>query len=130
MPLYGVAQAGGVCTQICAGDQVALFASTDTVTAPQASIAICRGRNASQTNYAITFQILYGSSPTAVMEILATNVSQYPGKTFNLAEWTVVYTSTNVQTDSYTDIGASEFYCAYLVSQSGGGTPSVTAQAA
>ena len=129
MPLYGVAQAGGVCTSIIPGELINLFAA-ETITAPQASIALSKGyAPGGSAGFPITFQILFASSPTAVTEILATNVYQFPGKTFNLNEWTVVYTSTNLISDAYTDNGMSAFYCAYVVSQSGGGKITVSANA-
>lgn len=128
MPLYGTAQGGGVLTTLIPGELLTLF-SAESLTAPQASIAVNRGFGPGAGGFPITFQILYASSPTAVMQVLATNVSQFPGKSFVLSEWVVVYTSTNLQTDAYTDAGASQFYCAYLVSQSGGGAVTVTANA-
>jgi hypothetical protein len=129
MPLFGAAQAGGQLTSLIPGEVLSLFAA-DSVTAPQASMAVSRGYSPGGfTNFGITFQITFASSPTAVTQILGTNVYQYPGKAFVLTEWTVLYTSTNLQSDSYTDAGASRFYCGYVVSQSGGGAITLTANA-
>lgn len=129
MPLFGIPQAGGQLTSVVPGTTLTLFAATDTVTAPQASIAFSRGYSPGAGGFPITFQIGFAATPTAVTQILATNVYQYPGKAFVLTDWTVVYTSTNLQTDSYTDIGVSLCYCAYVVSQSGGGAITVVANA-
>lgn len=129
MPLYATPQAGGVLTSIVPGSDMALF-DAESPNAPQASIAFSRGyAPGGSGGFPITFQIGFADDPTAVTNILATNVFQYPGKAFNLAEWFVVYTSTDLQNDEQTDVGMSMFYCAYLVSQSGGGAITVTVNA-
>jgi hypothetical protein len=124
MPLFGINQAGGTLTSIIPGDSFTLF-DAETLTAPQASIAFSRGLSPAAGDNGITFQILFAGAPTAVVKILATNVYQYPGKAFDLSEWVVVYSSTDLQQDAYTDIGRSAFYCAYLASQSAGGALTV-----
>lgn len=129
MPPYGIPQAGGQLTSVIPGTTLKLF-NAESITPAQASIAFSRGyAPGGSGGFPITFQIEFAAVPTAVTQILATNVYQYPGKVFNLAEWTVVYTSTNLQTDAYTDAGASMFYCAYVVSQSAGGVITVIVNA-
>ena len=94
-------------------------AAGETPAAPQASIPLARAISASQSDQGTTFQIIFTASPTAVVEIQASNVNVD-------ADYVTVYTSTNTQFDAYTDVGRSAFYRARLLS--GSGTLSVIAQ--
>lgn len=121
MPNYGTPQSGGL-TALAPGESMYLFGSAaagETPTAPQASIPFARVISASQSDQGTTFQIIFTASPTAVVEIQASNVD-VPG------DYVTVYTSTNTQFDAYTDVGRSAFYRARLLS--GTGTLTVIAQ--
>lgn len=120
MPLYGVAQAGGVLTAIQPGDSITLFAA-ETLTAPQASVAFNRGYSPSATDAGTTFQILFASAPTSTLAIQGSNLDVD-------ADYVTLYTSTSKQQDGYTDIGRWAFYRAKLLTQSGGGAVTVIAQ--
>ena len=124
MPDYGAAQSGGL-TVLYPGDAMELFAS-ESPDAPQASMVFARGQSAVETDAGSTFQTEFASSPTSVVEILGSN--QMPGLDFTLADWAVLYTSTDKISDSYTDTGRWAYYCAYLASQSGGGAVTVLVQ--
>jgi hypothetical protein len=116
MPTYATPMAGGVFTSLCVGQGPYFLFNNEAVTTAEASTAISRATSPSGADNGITFQMEFASAPTAgIIEILATNVPQSPKHSFNLNEWSVVYTSTTDQTQSYTDIGRSEFYCAYAV---------------
>ncbi len=78
------------------------------------------------TDAGATFFIEFASSPTDSLQILGTNKT--PAAAFALADWESLYTSSNKQTDAYTDTGRYAYYCAYLASQSGGGAVTVTVQ--
>jgi hypothetical protein len=118
MPNYGVVQAGGI-VALQPGDLYYLF-NTESPTAPQASVSFARAMGPTQGDNGITFQILFASAPTAVVLIQGSNVDTD-------ADYETVYTSTNLQNDSYTDIGRFAFYRAKLLSQSAGGALSVIA---
>lgn len=127
MPTFATRMAGGVFTSLCPGDGTVYLFNTEFVTSTEPSVAISRAPSPSGGDNGITFQMLFTSAPAAgAIEILATNVPQFPTRSFVLTDWTVVYTSTVSQTQSYTDIGRSEFYCAYVVT--GGQIVTVTAQ--
>lgn len=116
MPAYATPMAGGVFTSLCPGSGPVKLFDNEAVTNAEASMAISRAPSPAGGDNGITFQMLFASTPAAAaVEILCTNVPQSPSHAFNLNEWTVVYTSTANQTQSYTDIGRSEFYCAYVV---------------
>lgn len=116
MPAYATRMAGGVFTSLCPGDGPVYLFNNEAVSNAEASMAISRAPSPAGGDNGISFQMLFASTPAAgVVEILATNVPQSPSHSFNLNEWTVVYISTANQTQSYTDIGRSEFYCAYVV---------------
>jgi phosphopantetheine adenylyltransferase len=99
---------------------MALFAASDTLTAPAKSIAIApiaaRG-----INRIVTFMIQFASAPTNSLVIQGAN-------TDTDAAYQTLYTSTNKQLDNYTDTVAWTYYRAYLVSQSAGGVLTVLAQ--
>ena len=107
------------------GDSLALF-NNETVTAPQASIVLARGNSPSGSDQGTTFFIEFAAAPTDSLQILGSN--KVPAAVFSLADWYALYTSTNKQTDYYTDTGRFAYYCAYLASQSAGGKVTVNAQ--
>lgn len=112
------------------GDSLALF-NNETVTAPQASIVLARGNSPSGSDQGTTFFIEFAAAPTDSLQILGSNKAPVPVNgvyTFNLADWYVLFTSTNKQQDYYTDTGRFAYYCAYLASQSAGGKVTVNAQ--
>lgn len=125
MPLYGAPQSGGL-TMLSPGEATTLFAAADTITAPQASIAFCRGASPVADDAGTTFQIEFASSPTDSLEILGSNKA--PAASFVVEDWVVLATSSDKESDLYTDTGRWAYYCAYLVTQSGGGACTVLAQ--
>lgn len=124
MPSYGTPQAGGL-TAVYPGDALTLFAG-ETPTAPQASVVFARGMSPSGDDAGITFQSGFADNPTAVLEVLGSNIA--PAADFALLDWAVLYTSTDKQTDSYTDTNRFAYYCVYLPSQSAGGAITVAVQ--
>ena len=100
-------------------DSFTLFAATDTLAAGNNSQVITIGATGPVPRGVMTFQGDFASSPTAVWEILGSNTQPTSSAPQN---GVVLYTSTNMQHDNYTDNVAFTFYWAQLVSQSGGGT--------
>ncbi len=118
MPNYGVAQAGGVLTELQPGDSYALW-NAETPAAGTPSVAFATGYNpGGGGSKPITFQILFAAAPTDSLVIQASNQDID-------ATYETVYTSTNLQYDAYADLGGYAFYRAKLVSQSAGGAVSV-----
>ena len=107
------------------GDSLALF-NNETVTAAQASIVMARAKGPGDDDAGTTFFIEFAAAPTDSLEILGSN--KVPAAVFNLADWYVLFTSTNKQQDYYTDTGRFAYYCAYLASQAAGGKVTVNAQ--
>jgi hypothetical protein len=99
-----------------------LFASTESLTAPQASVAFNRGQKDGGSSSPLTFQIRFASTPTAVVQIQAANTDVD-------GDYMAIYTSTNAQQDAYTDVGRSKYYRARLLSQSAGGALTVMVNA-
>lgn len=120
MPLYGVAQAGGVLTCLIPGDSMTLFAA-ETLTAPQASVAFNRGESPSGNDQGCTFQILFATAPTSTLAIQGSNLDVD-------ADYVTLFTSTSKQQDGYTDTGRWAFYRAKLLTQSAGGAVTVNVQ--
>lgn len=107
------------------GDALTLF-NNETVAALQASLVMARAMGPVGADQGVTFFIEFGAVPTDSLQILGSN--KLPAAVFALADWYVLYTSTNKQTDYYTDTGRFGYYCAYLASQSAGGKLTVIAQ--
>jgi hypothetical protein len=131
MPPYGDLPAGvGTTlagpTAIVPGDSLALFNNETIAAAPQASIVAARAAAAMDGGQGVSFFIEFAAAPTDSLQILGTNKT--PAAVFTLADWVTLYTSTNKQQDSYTDLQPLAYYCAYLASQSGGGKVTVIAQ--
>jgi hypothetical protein len=128
MPLYGVPQSGPNATNsglnltsLAPGDGPFYLFNAETLTAPQASVAFARATAFGGADNGTTFNIRFAAAPTAVVVIEAANVDVD-------ANYVSVFTLTDTQIGAYTDIGRSCFYRARLVSQSGGGALTVTAQ--
>lgn len=119
MPNQGTVQGGGVLTQLNAGDAMYLW-KAESPAAGTRSIPFARGSDpvAGQPN-GIVFTMSFATSPTAELEIQASN---------DLVNWVTLYQSIDTSPDSYSDLGQFAFYAAYLVSQSGGGAITVIAQ--
>lgn len=130
MPNYGDVTSGigatnASPTAIQPGDSVALF-NSETVAAGQASMVIARAMGRTDDDAGITFFIEFAASPTDSLQILGSN--KPPAAAFTVADWYALYTSTNKQTDYYTDTGRFAYYCALVATQSGGGKVTVIAQ--
>lgn len=140
MPLYGAAQSGSSATlsfdgagnpiytpkpglnltSLGPGEFMKLF-DAEVVAAGQASIAISRGNSPSAADNGITFQIIWASAPTAVIEIQGSNVDVD-------ADYETLYSSSNVRYDNYTDTVRWQYYRAKVISYSAGGACTVNAQ--
>lgn len=123
MPNYGVAQAGPNSTPaqnltvVSPGDTFTLF-NAESPAPPQASVVFVRGLGPTLQPAGMVFHIEFAASPTASVEILGSHKA--PAANFTLADWNVLYTSTNKQTDLYADLGEFTYYCVYVVSESAG----------
>src|SRR5271156_5775923 len=107
MPAYGTVQAGGL-TCLFPGTQCYLF-KAETISAPESSIAVSVGGPPGYTT--ATFQIIFASAPTAVVNIQASMVDVD-------ADYVTLFTSTNQQFDSFSDVnGGFKFYRANVASQ-------------
>lgn len=122
MPNYGVAQAGSQAppnqglnlTVLNPGDAMYLF-NAETPTAPQASVAFCRGVGPMEIPAGLVFTIkISGANPTDTVLIQGSNTDLD-------ADYQTVFTSTNKQFDYYADIGEFSFYRAKLNSGTSGG---------
>ena len=126
----GTAVAGP--TACIPGDSLALFNNETVAATPQASIVMARAMSPVGSDQGTTFFIEFAAPPTDSLEILGSNNAPVANAAgvyiFNLADWYVLFTSTNKQQDYYTDTGRFAYYCAYLASQSAGGKVTVNAQ--
>ena len=129
MPSYGDLPVGAGTTvagpTACVpGDQLILF-NNETVTAAQASIVMARAKGPGDDDAGTTFFIEFAAAPTDSLEILGSNKTPVPNAAgvyvFNLADWYLLFTSTNKQQDYYTDTGRFAYYCAYMATQAAGG---------
>ena len=107
-------------TALQPGDALALF-SAETLTAPQASIAIARAQGPGGVDGGVTFSMQFAAAPTSSLTIQGANQDIE-------AAYQTIATSTNKQQDVYTDTGRWAFYRARLASQSAGGALTVIAQ--
>ena len=114
----------GLGTTVYPGDTIALFAAADTLAAGNNSIVIAPGDAGGVNRNVITFALNFAAAPTAVVKIFASNT--YP-TTAGPQNGVLLYTSTNLQADNYTDNLGFAFYWAQLVSQSAGGALNLTA---
>lgn len=105
------------------GDNYSLFSTADSLTAPAFSQVVTIGPAAGQQPRGnITFTINFASSSTDVVKLFGSNTQPTSTAAQN---GVLLYTSTNLQSDNYTDNVAFAFYWAELVSQSGGGALTV-----
>lgn len=123
MPLFNGFQLG-LATAVYPGDTIALFAAADTLAAANNSIVVSPSDAGGVNRNAITFALNFASAPTSVVKIFGSNT--FP-TTAGPQNGVLLYTSTNLQADNYTDNLAFAFYWAELVSQSAGGALSLTA---
>jgi len=110
---------GPLAIQVAGGDTVFLFEATDTIAPGNNSRVITPLDSGPDSRIALNFQIQFSAAPTAVVEILGSNFPPTPAGPTN---GIVLYTSTNLQSSSYTDNSSFRFYWANLVSQTAGGT--------
>lgn len=126
MPLYNP-WTNTVGLQVAPGDLVNLFSTADTLVANSVSQVIFPCDSGPVGRSAITFQIQFAAAPTAVVEIFGSNYPPTQGQGGAPQNGVLLYTSTNKQSDNYTDNVAFNCYWAQLISQSAGGALSVTA---
>lgn len=105
------------------GDTYALFSSADSLTPPAFSQVITITSAGLQRRGVATWTTNFASSPTAVVKIFGSNTQPTSTAAQNGA---LLYTSTNTQSDNYTDNLAFAFYWCELISQSGGGALTVS----
>lgn len=122
MPIFNAADR--LTSSICVGDSVQLFAPADTLVAPVNSIVVCIQSAGPTVRGIRQFTMDFAASPTAVVEIFGSNTAPTAAGPDPLGF--LLYTSTNKQSDTYSDGNAYIFYWAYLASQSGGGALTVT----
>jgi hypothetical protein len=127
VPNYGVAQSGSFpnqgnnLTTLIPGDLPFYLFNAETPTAPQASVAFCRGftPGTGGATVPLTFEISFASaSPTAEVDIQGSNTDAD-------ADYISLYSSVNQQYDYYSDYGGFRFYRAKLVTYSSGGALTV-----
>lgn len=134
MPAFAVPQSGGNAipalniTSVMPGDGIYyLFAAETYANPPQASVVFERTPGPSVlADGGTTFQVQFAAPPVAVVLILGSNNPNL--EVFNLNDWIPLFTSTDHQSDGYTDTNRYKYYCAYLLSQASGGALTVTAQ--
>lgn len=119
MPLYTDHAHSPVAAQ--PGDTVTLFDGTETPGSSVNSTALNRATGPGNRPSGIVFTIDYGSAPTAVVTIQASNADVD-------AQYQTLYTSTSTQNDYYADAGNFAWYRAHMTSYSAGGMPIVVAQ--
>ncbi len=111
---------------VCSGTTIVLFDPVaDSLTAPVSSRIIAPVDSGPVARNLITFQIQFTAvSPTDQVLIFGSNT---PPTTAGMTNPVTLYTSNNLQSDSYSDNLAFAFYQAKLISQSAGGALSVIA---
>ena len=119
MPLYGVAQAGGVPTAVYPGDRFVLFNGTETPSAGLKSVAFNRAPGNGETNGQV-FTVTFSASPTATVQIQASND--------DVDAHYQILSSITTQTGYYADYGEFAYYRAVLSAYTSGGMPTVTVQ--
>ena len=122
MPVFNTALPNA--RAVSSGDTVTLFAATDTVAATNNSVVIAPAVPGPIARGVITFTTHFASAPTAVVEIFGSNTAP---TTAGPQGGIILYTSTNLQNDTYSDNSAYAFYWAQLPSQSAGGAVTVIA---
>jgi hypothetical protein len=95
--------------------------NAETLATGDASVAINRGPAPGMADQGTTFQISFASAPTATVIIQGSNVDL-------AADYVDLYTSTNKQFDTFTDVTRFAFYRAKMSAYSAGGACTVTVQ--
>ena len=120
MPLYGVAQAGGVLSAIYPGNSFVLFNGTETPSAGLKSVAFSRALgNGAQAQQ--VFTVTFPASPTATVVIQGSNDDVE-------AHYQTLSGNITTQTGYYADLGEFAFYRANLSAYASGGMPTVIVQ--
>ena len=119
MPLYGVAQAGGVLTAVYPGEKFTLFDGTESPAAGVKSVAFNRAPGNGITNGQV-FTVGFPFAPTATVQIQASNDDVE-------AHYQTLATVTT-QKGYYADYGEFRFYRAVLSAYSSGSMPTVIVQ--
>lgn len=131
MPVFGVGQAGpnsapGLnITGVFPGDGPYYLFNAENPGAAAPSVVFERGQSPTMDDAGITFLIEWAAAATDSLLILGSNSPNL--SVFNLADWATLYTSSNKQTDQYTDIARYKYYCAYLSTYGAGQPLTVTA---
>jgi hypothetical protein len=119
MPVYGVAQAGGVLTAVYPGESFKLFDGTETAALNLKSIAFNRAPGNMMSAQQV-FTATFPSAPTATVSIQGSN-DDVDAHYQTLGQITT-------QTGNYADYGEFKFYRAQLTVYSAGGMPTVIVQ--
>lgn len=124
MPKYGdlpsaVGATGQSATMLIPGDVLVLF-NAETITAPEASIAIAIGPNPGGGYAPLAFDIEFSAAVVTASTLIQGAMNDVD------PAYQTLFTSTNLQQDNYGDLGKFRFYRAKLASQSAGGTLTVT----
>jgi len=122
MPIFN--DFGPLAIQAAGGDTINLFTASDVVAPGNNSRVIALLDAGPDSRQAISFQIVFATAPTAVVEIFGSN---FPPTSAGPVNGIVLFTSTNTQNASYTDNSSFRFYWAQLVSQTAGGALQVLA---
>lgn len=131
MPNYAVAQSGGLTppslniAALYPGDGIYFLFNAEAPAAGQASVVFERAAGP-VADAGSTFEINFSAAPTSSIQILGSNNPNL--QVFNSVDWQVLLTSTNKQTDAYTDTARFRFYCVLVASLTAGPTLTVTAK--
>ena len=120
MPLYGVAQAGGVLTAVYPGEHFVLFNGTETPAAGVKSVAFNRAKGPLGPLPQV-FTATFAAAPTATVVIQGSNDDVD-------AHYQTLSGNITTQTGYYADLGEFAFYRAVLSAYASGGMPAVTVQ--
>ena len=119
MPLYGVAQAGGVLSAIYPGQSFTIFSGTETPSAGIKSVAFNRPAAPGGVAVPFVFTVNFPSAPTASSVQIQGSNDDVDGQYQTLA-------TIGAQNGYYSDFGQLNFYRAVLATYSVGGMPIVT----
>lgn len=115
---------GPLAVSVCSGSDVTLFDAAETLTAPATSRVLAPVDSGPVPRGGITFTSSFAVVATAVIKVYGSNT---PPTSAGPQNGTLLYTSTNLQADNYTDNLSFAFYWAQLVSYSAGGALSLIA---
>lgn len=114
---------GPLSVQVGPGSNLLMFTAADVLVAPATSRVYAPLAAAGVKSPSINFNAQYAAAPTAVVQIYGSNV---PPTSAGPQNGTLLWTSTNKQTDTYIDTTGYAFYWAVLLSQSAGGALTLT----